>query len=246
MSREATLVATLVQMADTLVTDFDVVELLAVLVERCGQILGVEAAGIMLVAPEGSLRLIASSSDVRLLELFELQSQEGPSLECCQTGEPVADPDLALVYGRWPRFSDEATAAGFHSVNALPMRLRGVVIGALSMFRRLPGEMSKADLAASQALADVATIAILQHRAPLETQVLNEQLQHALNSRIVIEQAKGMIAEREGVNMDQAFLTLRNHARNHNLRLKDVAQDVSDGTIPASALDGRASLMCPE
>ncbi|MDP9495065.1 MAG: GAF and ANTAR domain-containing protein [Actinomycetota bacterium] len=238
MPREAMLAGTLVKLADTLVADFDVVELLTVLVDRCVEVLEVEAAGLMLVAPEGDLRVMASSSEtMRVLELFELQSQEGPCLDCYRIGRPVVNQDLSNAHDRWPRFTVEAIAAGFQSVHALPMRLRGSVIGALNLFHQEPGTMKTEDVDAAQALADVATIAILHHRAALEAQVINEQLNHALNSRIVIEQAKGMIAEREGFNMDQAFATLRNHARNHNLRLADVAQDVIGGTLAASALD---------
>jgi GAF domain-containing protein len=232
------LAGTLVKLADTLVADFDVVELLTVLVDRCVELLEVGAAGLMLVAPEGDLRVMASSSEtMRVLELFELQSQEGPCLDCYRNGHPVVNQDLDSAHDRWPRFTVEALAAGFHSVHALPMRLRGAVIGALNLFHQEPGEMREADVGAAQALADVATIAILHHRASLEAQVLNDQLNHALNSRIVIEQAKGMIAEREGVNMDQAFARLRNHARNHNLRLVVVAQDVIDSSQAASSLD---------
>jgi transcriptional regulator with GAF, ATPase, and Fis domain len=231
MSREALL-------ADTLVADFDVVELLTLLTDGCVDVLDVGAAGLMLAAPEGDLRVMASSSEaMRVLELFELQSQEGPCLDCYRTGQPVVNQDLATVDGRWPRFAAEALAAGFHSVHALPMRLRGAVIGALNLFHIEPGEMRQADVVAAQAMADVATIGVLQHRAALEAQVLNEQLNHALNSRIVIEQAKGIIAERESLNMEQAFSILRNHARYHNLRLVDVAGDVIGGTLAASALD---------
>jgi transcriptional regulator with GAF, ATPase, and Fis domain len=238
MSREALLARTLVELADTLVADFDVVDLLTVLTDGCVDVLDVGAAGLMLAAPEGDLRVMASSSEaMRVLELFELQSQEGPCLDCYRTGQPVVNQDLARVNGRWPRFAAEALAAGFHSVHALPMRLRGTVIGALNLFHIEPGEMRQADVAAAQAMADVATIGVLQHRAALETQVLNEQLSHALNSRIVIEQAKGIIAERKGLNMEQAFSTLRNHARYHNRRLVDVARDIIDGALAASALD---------
>lgn len=238
MSREALLARTFVELADTLVADFDVVELLTLLTDGCVDVLDVGAAGLMLAAPEGDLRVMASSSEaMRVLELFELQSQEGPCLDCYRTGQPVVNQDLTTVNGRWPRFAAEALAAGFHSVHALPMRLRGAVIGALNLFHIEPGEMRQADVVAAQAMADVATIGVLQHRAALEAQVLNEQLNHALNSRIVIEQAKGIIAEREGLNMEQAFSTLRNHARYHNLRLVDVAGDVIGGTLAASALD---------
>ena len=238
MERETLLARTFVELADTLVADFDVVELLMLLTDRCIEVLNVSAAGIMLVAPGGELRVMASSSEaMRVLELFELQAQEGPCLDCFGSGLPVVNQDLAAANGRWPHFAPEALGAGFHSVHALPMRLRGTVIGALNLFHVEPGEMREADVDAAQALADVATIAILQHRATSEAQVVNEQLHHALNSRVVIEQAKGMVAEREGLNMEEAFAKLRAHARNHNLRLVDVAHEVIAGTLPASALE---------
>jgi GAF domain-containing protein len=238
MPRQALLTRTLVQLADTLVDDFDVVELLTLLTDRCVDVLGVSAAGLMLVAPEGDLRVMASSSEtMRLLELFELQSQEGPCLDCYRTGEPIVKRDLTIVDGRWPRFARRALDAGFHSAHAFPMRLRGDIIGALNLFRADEGPMDDADALAAQALADVATIAILQHRAVLQAQVVNEQLNHALNSRVVIEQAKGVLAERTGLDMAQAFARLRNHARNHNLRLVDLAQDVIDGRMPTESLD---------
>jgi GAF domain-containing protein len=184
--------------------------------------------------------MASSSEAMRVLELFELQAEEGPCLDCYRTGRPVVNQDLDAADGRWPRFSAEVLGAGFHSVHALPMRLRGTVIGALNLFHIERGEMRQVDLDAAQAFADVATIAILQHSAALEAQVLNEQLNHALNSRVVIEQAKGMVAEREGLDMEQAFDALRHYARNNNLRLVDVANDVIGGRLAASAL-GRLS-----
>ena len=238
MARESLLARTFVELADTLVTDFDVVELLTVLADRCVDLLDVGAAGIMLAAPDGDLRVMASSSEaMRVLELFELQSREGPCLDCYRTGEPVLNQDLLRTDDRWPHFSVEAVEAGYHSVHALPLRLRGTVIGALNLFHTSPGEMSPEDVEVAQALADIATIAILQHRAALEAQVVNGQLNHALNSRIVIEQAKGMIAEREKLGMEDAFARLRTHARGHNLLLMDVAHAVIDGTLEASALE---------
>ncbi len=237
MPREGLFAKALVELADTLVADFDVVELLTRLTDSCIEVLGVAAAGLMLVAPEGDLRVMASSSEaMRVLELFELQSEEGPCLDCYLSGQPVMDQDLTGATGRWPRFSAEARAAGFCSVQALPMRLRGTVIGALNLFHVEAGEMRPVDVEAAQALADVATIAILQHRASAQAQVLNEQLQHALNSRIVLEQAKGMVAERGGLDMEQAFTVLRKYARDHNLRLVDVAEAVIAGTLVAAAL----------
>jgi GAF domain-containing protein len=235
---ESLLAKTFVELADTLVADFDVVELLTLLADRCVDVFGVSAAGLMLVGPDGDLRVMASSSEaMRLLELFELQSKEGPCLDCYLSGRPVVSQDLAVADGRWRRFTAEALNAGFRAVHALPMRLRGTVIGALNLFHVEPGEMKRSDLDNAQALADVATIAILQHRASLEAQVLNEQLHHALNSRIVIEQAKGVVAERSRLNMEQAFSALRQYARNHNLRLADVAEGVIDGSLATSALE---------
>lgn len=238
MTREALLTRTLVELADSLVDDFDVIDLLTVLADRCVEILDVDAAGLMLAGADGQLRVMASSSEaMRVLELFEIQAQEGPCLDCHRTGQPIVNQDLAAVNGRWPRFAPEALDAGFHAVHALPMRLRGSVIGALNLFRSGPGAMGQADIDVAQALADVATIAILQHRAALEAQVINEQLTHALNSRVVLEQAKGMVAEHLRLDVEQSFAILRNHARNHNLRLGDVADAVIGGTLASADLD---------
>jgi GAF domain-containing protein len=238
MPREALLAQTLVELADTLVDDFDVIELLTLLTDRCVEVLDVAAAGIMLVGPDGELHVMASSSEaMRVLELFELLTQEGPCLDCFASAAPVLNQELARLGDKWPRFAPEAVEAGFTSVHALPLRLRGNVLGALNLFHIEPGPMTEADVAAAQALADVASVAILQHRAVIEMQHVNEQLQSALNSRIVIEQAKGMVGERANLSMEQAFAALRNHARNHNLRLVDVARDVITGTMKAGSLD---------
>jgi GAF domain-containing protein len=237
MTREAVLTRTLVSLADNLVGDFDVIDILTLLSDRCVEVLEVEAAGVMLATPDGKLRVMASSSEaMRILEVFEIQAEEGPCLDAYSTGAPVVNQDLDLEDGRWPRFAAEAVDAGFHSVHALPMRLRDTVIGALNLFRTGTGEMSPADLEVAQALADVATIAILQHRAVDEAQVLAQQLSHALNSRIVLEQAKGITAERLDLDMERSFRILRNHARTHNLRLGDVAAAVIDGSLSPSAL----------
>ena len=238
MPREAALAAAFVELADTLVDDFDVVELLTLLTDSCVEVLDLAAAGLMLAGPEGELRVMASSSEaMRLLELFELQAEEGPCLDCYRNGQPVVNQDLTAAGGRWPRFAPEALAAGLRSVHALPMRLRSSVIGALNLFHVEPGELRHADVRAAQALADVATIAVLQHRAALEAQLVNEQLSHALNSRVVIEQAKGMIAERQNLGVDQAFNLLRTHARNHNLRLVAAARGIIDDTITVTAVE---------
>jgi GAF domain-containing protein len=237
MPREALLSRTFVELADTLVEAFDVVDLLTMLVDRCVEVLDVSAGGLMIVAPEGGLHLAASSGEAtRVVELFELQSQEGPCLDCFRTGEAVLNEDLTTADDRWPSFAPVALGAGFRSVHALPMRLRGLVLGALNLFRTDQGPFQPSDVLAAQALADIATIAILQHNATLEAQVVNQQLSTALNSRIVIEQAKGMLAERAGIGMDQAFSQLRSYARNHNQRLIDVAQSFIDGTLATTKL----------
>lgn len=238
MPRETLLAKTMVALADTLVVEFDVIELLTVLTDGCIDVLDVRAAGIMLAAPQSDLRVMASSSEtMRVLELFELQAQEGPCLDCYRSGRPVLNQDLATADDRWPRFAPEARSAGFQTAHALPMRLRGTVVGGLNLFHVHQRQMTQADVAAAQAMADVAMIAILQHRAAVEAQLVNEQLSHALNSRIIIEQAKGTLAERQGVDVEQAFSLLRNHARNHNLLLVDVARDLIEGRVPATALD---------
>jgi GAF domain-containing protein len=242
MPREGLLARTLVELADSLVDDFDVVELLTLLTDRCVEVLDVSTAGLILVGAGGGLRLMASSSEaMRVLEIFELQSDEGPCMDCYRTGQPVVNMDLIDAHQRWPRFAPEALDAGFHSVHALPMRLRGTVIGALNLFRVDQGAMSDDDLAAAQALADISTIAILQHHAAAEAHIVNEHLSHALNSRIVIEQAKGVLAERSSLNMEQAFTRLRTYARNNNLRLVDVAHDIISGTLATDSLNPSAA-----
>jgi GAF domain-containing protein len=236
MPREGLLTRTFVELADTLVDDFDVVELLTLLAHRCVEMLDVAAAGLMLVSPEGDLRVIASSSEeMRLVELFEIQAQEGPCPDCYRTGEPTFHGNLARDDGHWPRFGPVAVEAGFLSVQALPMRLRGVTIGALNLFRTETGSLEESDIVAAQALADVATIAILQHRAAIQAHLLVDQLNHALNSRVMIEQAKGILAERAGLDMEGAFAWLRKHARDHNQLLVDVAGSIIEGNLMPKA-----------
>ena len=236
-SKQTQLGDTMVTLADTLVNDFDVIDLLTMLADRCVTILGVSAAGLMLAGPDGTLRVIASSSEqMRLLELFELQTDQGPCLESYQTGEPVTHLDLATATARWPRFAPEAIANGFRSVHALPMRLRGDVIGALNLFHTGAEGIDDEGVRAARAFADIATIAILQYRATIGSHELIDQLNTALNTRIVIEQAKGIVAERRQLDMERAFAALRGHARNHNLRLADVAAAVVAGTLTPSSL----------
>ena len=235
--RERALARTFVVLADTLVADYDVVELLDQLVEACVSLLGVTAAGLLLNDQKGSLALVASSSEeTRLLEIFQLQNNEGPCLDCVRTGTAVNSADLEADRARWPVFVPEALSAGFRSVTAVPLRLRNETIGGLNMFSDAESVLAGDDRDLAQALADVATIGILQQRSAHRTSVLAEQLQHALNSRVVIEQAKGVLAERDQVSMDVAFATLRKHARDHNLKLGDVAFAVVRGSANPGAV----------
>jgi GAF domain-containing protein len=192
----------------------------------------------MLAASDGELRLMTSSSEaMRLVELFELQSHQGPCQDCFRTGELVVNHDLTGTDPRWPRFAEVAVNEGFRAADAIPMRLRAHTIGVLNLFRSTPGSLNDDDVVAAQALADIATIAIVQHRAALDAQLLNRQLTEALTSRIVIEQAKGMIAERRHLPIDAAFAMLRNRARRTNQRLADVARDIVDGNLDPNLLD---------
>jgi transcriptional regulator with GAF, ATPase, and Fis domain len=228
--REQLLAATFVELADTLVADFDVVDFLHGLADRCVRLLDVDAAGLMLADQRGSLRVIASSTEqARLVELFQLQHEEGPCLECFQTGVPVSEADLATAGQRWPSFAPAAFDAGFGAVQALPMRLRNEVIGAMNLFMKAPGGLDETGLRVGQALADVATIGLLQERNFRHQEVLSEQLQGALNSRIAIEQAKGMLAQRLDLDMGQAFELLRGQARMQNRRLAELASAVAAG-----------------
>jgi GAF domain-containing protein len=230
--RDELLARTFVEVADTLVRGFDIVDFLSSLALRCVELFETVEAGLMVAESPGSVQVVASSShQMHLLELFEVQQDQGPCLDCYRTGAPVTSADLAVETGRWPTFAPEALAAGFSSVHALPMRLRDDVIGSLNLLVRPAGGLEPADLTAAQALADVATISILQHRAAEEARLLAEQLQYALNSRVTIEQAKGVLSERSGLDPDTAFESLRNYSRNHNLRLVDVAEGVVRRTL---------------
>ncbi len=220
-----------VEMADTLVDDFDLMEFLHALTDRCVSLLGVSAAGLLLTDQRGALRLVAASSEqTRLLELFQVQIDEGPCLDCFRSGRPVAVADLAAAAGRWPRFVPAARGTGFEAVHALPMRLRSEVIGALNLFTAQAQELDPETLRMGQALADVATIGLLQARTIQRRDAVTEQLQTALNTRVLIEQAKGVIAERRHVDMDVAFTLLRASARNHNRRMADLSRAVIDGS----------------
>ena len=234
---------TFVGLADTMVADFDVIDFLHMLTDRSVRLLSVSAAGVVLADSRGELRVAAASSEAAgLVELFQIQNDEGPCLDCCRTGGPVTAADLAGPdEARRPRFAAAAALTGFSTVHALPMRLREQVVGALNLFGTGPALLGPEDLRIGQALADVATIGLLQERNVRRADTLAEQLQAALNSRVIIEQAKGKLAERLSVDMDQAFAMLRDYARNSNQRLTDIARHFVGGATLASSQTGDTS-----
>ena len=232
--RERLLIDTLVHLADTLVEDYDVLEFLLYLCERCVELVDADEAAVMLISPTGRLQPIAASSErTHLLELFELQNQDGPCLDAFQTGAAVATADLRTTAAakRWPTFAPYALDVGFRGVHSVPMKLRSSVIGALNVLRVDPGDLDEGDRRLVRALADVATIGVLQHRAIDEASQASSSLQLALTSRIQIEQAKGIIAERANLQIDDAFEVLRHYARSHQTPISQVAASVIDGTL---------------
>ena len=225
-----------VEMTDTLVDEFDAVDFLNTLTEHAAAISGAEAVGLMLADHHGKLQYLASSNDSgKMLELLQLQVEEGPCIDCYTSATPVVNADLATADDRWPRFAPMARAAGFQSVHAFPMRLRETVVGALNMFGRPETNFTDEETRIVQALADIATIALLHERHVTRAEALTEQLQGALNSRIIIEQAKGAIAQMEGISPHDAFQLLRSQARTSRRRLTDVSAEVLDRLNPSTA-----------
>ena len=233
--RSDELTGALVEFADTLVADFDIVEFLQRLTDRCVELLPVDAAGLVLGNGTGELQVVAATcDDARLVETFQLHLDEGPCVECYHSGRPAVAADLATAGRRWPQLAPALQQLGFSAVHALPMRWRAEVIGAMNLFHRAPGELDATTAAIARGFTDVATIGILQQRARREQEVLVEQLQAALTSRVLIEQAKGMLAERLSLDAEEAFGLLRRHARSGNRRLTDLATDVIEGRIDVS------------
>lgn len=239
-SREAKLNAAFVKLADTLTADYDVVDLLHTLVVECTDILDTQAGGLMLVDGAGRLQLVASTSEqVSLVEVMQLNAGAGPCLDCFATGAAVAVDDIDKHGLKWPEFRKSALQQGFLSVYATPMKLRGQIIGSMNLLSTSVGVLNPRDAAVAQALTDVATIGILQERVISETSIISEQLQYALDSRILIEQAKGVLSQTESVSMDDAFVALRRYARSNNLTLRFVAEGVTSRTIDIVGASGR-------
>ena len=218
------LAALFVEVADTLVVEFDIVDFLHMVTTRTADITRADAAGLVLADAHNRLQFMAASTEsAKMLELFQLQAQEGPCRDCFRFGAPVINTDLSRAAGRWPRFAPEAVTAGYRAVHAFPLRHRDNVIGALNLFSATAGRIEADDLKIIQALADVATIGLLQQRALAHSEILTEQLQGALNSRVTIEQAKGALARMRGISVDEAFAEMRDHSRRQHLRLTDLA-----------------------
>lgn len=228
-TREARLVEAFVTLADTLVAGHDLVELMHHLVDVCAELLDAAAAGLVLADGHGQLDVLASTSErTELLEILQIRTGRGPCWDCVSTGSVQSITDVMGEMQRWPEFAPLALGQGFRSVHAVPLRLRAKTFGALNLFRTTPGELAEADRRVAQALADVATIGVLQERSARESAELNLQLERAMASRVVIEQAKGVLAQFGGLDMDQALAELRGHARRHRIALTELAQGVVD------------------
>ena len=226
-------------LADTLVAGYDVIDLLQTLVENCHDLLDVDSAGILLANAEGRLEVVASTSEANtLVEIMQLDANAGPCMECFQTRTVVSLPDIDVDSSRWPDFSTTALAQGIHSVYAIPLRLRETTIGTLNLMRNERGELNTADIRAAQALADVATIGILQERTIRDASTLQDQLQKALSSRIIIEQAKGVVAETADVPIEAAFGLIRQYARSHQTSLSLVARRLVGRELRLGSGDG--------
>ena len=218
-----------VEIADTLIDEFDLIEFLSLVTARTAEVVASDAAGLVLVDGQGRLRFMAASDETtRLLELFQVQHDEGPCLDSFREQTPVVNADLAEADRRWPVFAPRAVAAGFRSVHAVPLRVRGTAIGALNLFHSSTGRLETADVHVAQALADVATIGLMQARTIRRAETLAEQLQEALNSRIVLEQAKGAVAVYHRGDVGHAFDLIRAYARRNNRTLSEVAQSLLD------------------
>ena len=240
MVTQQRLVGAFLELADTLVDDFDVIDFLHTLARITVEAVEVDAVGLMLADERGQLQLVAASTEeLRLLELLELQNEEGPCMDCYRTGEQVTNVAAPEARRRWPVLYGAALAEGYNSIHALPLRLRSDVVGAMNLFRARPEGLSADDIALSQGLADMATIGLLQERAVHHHMIVAEQLQSALNSRVVIEQAKGMLAERLGLEPADAFTLMRTYARRTGRPLLMVAQQVIDGSINTAAIGAR-------
>jgi hypothetical protein len=237
LEREREVTKAFVSLANSLADGVDVVDLLTGLTTDCARLLDIASAGLLLADASGVLHVLAASSErTRNLELFQLQREEGPCLECFREGRPVSVPDLSQAADRWPQFAGAAADAGFKSVHALPMQLRGAALGTLGLFGTQVGALTEDDVSLGQALAHVASVALVQDKVAADKDAVAAQLQTALSSRVILEQAKGVLAQRGNLDMEQAFAMLRRYSRDHNERLTDVARSVVSRELLAQRL----------
>ncbi|TNM36339.1 GAF and ANTAR domain-containing protein [Nocardioides albidus] len=237
MASEQRLTQVFVELADTLIDEFDALDFLSTLTERTVELLAADAAGVILTAAHGVLHVVASTSDrAQVLELLELQNDEGPCLDCLATGRAVVNVPSDRFRARWPRFSAAVEEVGFRSAHAIPLRLRNSVVGAMNLFCHADSPLSDGDLAVGQALADVATIGLLQERAVRQAGLIAEQLQTALDNRVLIEQAKGVLMASAGIDVDDAFQLMRAYSRRHRQAVKDVARRVVERRLTEADL----------
>ena len=235
--RERAVAEAFVSLATTLAVGYDVLELLSELTADCARLLDIASAGLLLADRHGVLHVLAASSeDTRQLEIFQVQRDQGPCLDCFHTKTPVSVESLIRDADRWPQFAEAALNMGFRSVHAIPMRLRDNVLGTLGLFGTTAGALNPADLRLAQAFADVASVALIQGRASEDQNIVNQQLQHALSSRIVLEQAKGILAQSGDLDMKQAFAYLLRYSRDHNRRLSEVADALVDRDLPVTRI----------
>jgi transcriptional regulator with GAF, ATPase, and Fis domain len=240
MTDEQRLTRVFVELADTLIDEFDALDFLSVLTERSVELLRADAAGVILLDAHGVMHVVASTSDrAQLLELIELQNEEGPCLDCLDTGRAVVNVGLAEAQQRWPTFTGALAEVGFQSAHAIPLRLRDSVVGAMNLFCTADSRLSEADVAVGQALADVATIGLLQERAVRQAGLIATQLQAALDNRVLIEQAKGVLMATAGIDLDQAFQLMRAYSRRHNVAVKDTARRVAGRSLGVEQLTQR-------
>lgn len=224
MNSELAIVRALVELSDTLIDDFDIIEFLHRLCTYSVELLDVDAAGVILVDDEDRLTVLAASNgDIEVLNLFQIEHGQGPALTAYHSRQPVLARSKEVLLDRWPIFGESVTR-NFASVYALPMRLRGDALGALNLYGRRPDILTHDDIPLSQALADIATIGLLQQQTIRKAHELSDQLQHALDSRTTIEQAKGKYRERYHVDAGVAFEALRSYSRSNNMKLVSVAE----------------------
>jgi GAF domain-containing protein len=231
MFDQATFLRTVSAAAADLVRPYDTVTMLENLSERVSEVLALTGSGVSLES-DGRLAFItALDEQIARVEQVQERTQEGPCVDCFRGGNPVVVPDLEAEGARWAQYADAALQAGLRATAGVPMTLEGRSIGALNLYSSEPREWPDEDVAAAQVLADLATAFLVNASKLRQQEELAAQLAGALESRVLIEQAKGVVSASAHVSVDEAFRRMRSWARNHNLPLPSVAQDVVEGSL---------------